>query len=100
MQVSGCKAEGFEVSFVERKAACGPEQLEKTMNKKLKSSALMLGVVLLMSAPAFARTHGGQPSPAPGTSSGAAPEVDPSLALAGLTFLSGSLVVLRSRRRK
>jgi len=29
-----------------------------------------------------------------------APEVDPSLALSGLTLLGGTLTVLRSRRRK
>jgi len=67
------------------------------MNSKWKSSALVLGLVLLLSAPAFARHHD---DPPPGGSSGAAPEVDPSLAIAGISFLAGSLAVLRSRLRK
>jgi hypothetical protein len=77
------------------------------MNGKWKSSALVLGMVLLMSAPAFARGHQGgnppnppTPSPTWGGGSGAAPEVDPSLAVAGISFLAGSLAVLRSRRNK
>jgi hypothetical protein len=68
------------------------------MNKMWKSSTLVLGLVLLLSTPAFAR-HKDPPPPPPG-SSGAAPEVDPGLAIAGISFLSGSLVVLRSRLRK
>lgn len=66
---------------------------EKTMNKKWMPSVLMLGLVLLVSAPAYAHgRHGG--------GGGSAPEVDPSLAVAGISFLAGSLVVLRSRLRK
>jgi len=61
------------------------------MTTKWKSSALVLGLALLLSAPAFAHDHQG---------GGAAPEVDPSLAVAGISFLAGSLVVLRSRLRK
>jgi len=62
------------------------------MNKILKSSVMVLGLVLLMAAPAYAHgRHGG---------GGSAPEVDPSLAIAGISFLAGSLVVLRSRLRK
>jgi hypothetical protein len=91
------------------------------MNKKWKSAALVLGLVLSLSASAHAtsqpdgafRWHPA-PSPTPpsspwlptspgprtpGGSSGAAPEVDPSLAIAGISFLAGSLAVLRSRRR-
>jgi len=64
----------------------------ETMNKILKSSVMVLGLVLLMAAPAYAHgRHGG---------GGSAPEVDPSLAIAGISFLAGSLVVLRSRLRK
>jgi hypothetical protein len=66
------------------------------MNSKWKFSALVLGMVLLLSAPAFARHHDEPPS----GNNGAAPEVDPSLAIAGISFLTGSLVVLRSRLRK
>jgi hypothetical protein len=69
------------------------------MNKKWKSSAFVLGLVLMLSAPAFARSHGGSIPPT-GGSSGAAPEVDPGLAIAGISFLAGSLAVLRSRQRK
>jgi hypothetical protein len=79
---------------VKRKDGAYPKQLEKPMNIiKWKSSALVLGLVLLLSAPAFAHDH-------QGGGSGAAPEVDPSLAVAGISFLAGSLVVLRSRLRK
>jgi LPXTG-motif cell wall-anchored protein len=67
------------------------------MNTKWKSSTLVLALVLVLSAPAFAR-H--KDPPAPPGNSGTAPEVDPSLAIAGISFLGGSLVVLRSRRRK
>jgi hypothetical protein len=76
-----------------------PESLETTMNNKWKSSALVLGLALLLSAPAFAHDHHGG-NPPPGGNSGAAPEVDPSLAVAGISFLAGSLAVLRSRLRK
>jgi hypothetical protein len=69
------------------------------MNSKWKFSALVLGLVLLLSSPAFAHDHHGGPPPS-GGSSGAAPEVDPSLAIAGISFLTGSLAVLRSRLRK
>ena len=67
---------------------------EKTMNKKWMPSVLMLGLILLVSAPAYAHGRHG------GGGSGSAPEVDPSLAVAGISFLAGSLVVLRSRLRK
>ena len=73
------------------------------MNTKWKFSSLVLGLVLLLSSPAFARDHHGPPPPHGGPgggSSGAAPEVDPSLAIAGISFLTGSLAVLRSRLRK
>jgi hypothetical protein len=73
------------------------------MITKWQSSALVLGLALSLGTPAFALNrdvdvpapdhhgHGG---------GGAAPEVDPSLAVGGISFLAGSLVVLRSRLRK
>jgi hypothetical protein len=75
------------------------------MNIKWKSSALVLGLALAMGAPAFAMDHhSGGPTPGHGSnhwrSCGAAPEVDPSLGFAGISFLTGSLAVLRSRLRK
>jgi hypothetical protein len=41
--------------------------------------------------------HGREPGPNRGN---VAPEVDPSLAIGGLTLLGGTLTVIRSRRRK
>ena len=67
------------------------------MNQKLKSSALVLGVVLMLGVPAYAHGNRGGCNPGGGMS---APEVDPSLAIGGISFLAGSLVVLRSRLRK
>jgi hypothetical protein len=69
------------------------------MKTKWMFSALMLVAMLSMGAPAFAHGRGGGGGN-PGGPSGAAPEVDPSLAVAGVSFLTGTLVVLRSRRRK
>jgi hypothetical protein len=57
------------------------------MKNILKYSFLVFGVVLYFSASAHAM---GFPTP----------EVDPSLAVGGLLFLAGTLVVLRSRLRK
>jgi hypothetical protein len=76
------------------------------MHTKLKSSALVLGLALAMGAPAFATNGHYHSGPAPVQSHnqwrpcGAAPEVDPSLGFAGISFLTGSLAVLRSRLRK
>jgi hypothetical protein len=72
------------------------------MIAKWKSSTLVLGMVLALSSPAFAHRPWGPPPPpnSPATPTGAAPEVDPSLAIAGISFLAGSLAVLRSRLRK
>jgi hypothetical protein len=75
------------------------------MNIKLKPSAMVLGLALVASAPAFASDHrsgGSTPTPQHNgwRSCGAAPEVDPSLGFAGIAFLTGSLAVLRSRLRK
>jgi hypothetical protein len=63
------------------------------MNINWKSSALVLGMALLTSVPAFAWGH-------KGGGGGSVPEVDSSLAIAGISFLAGSLAVLRSRLRK
>ncbi|MGA2537834.1 MAG: hypothetical protein ABSF53_17595 [Terracidiphilus sp.] len=72
------------------------------MNIKLKPAAMVLGMALITSAPAFASDHHSTPTPQHNQwrSCGAAPEVDPSLGFAGITFLAGSLAVLRSRLRK
>lgn len=70
------------------------------MNMKWKSSALVLGAVLLLSASAFAHDDHLRYPPKPKPPPPRAPEVDPSLAIAGISFLTGSLVVLRSRLRK
>jgi hypothetical protein len=73
------------------------------MMTKWQSSTLVLGLALSLGTPAFALDcdvcapppdHHGH------SGGGAAPEVDPSLAVAGISFLAGSLVVLRSRLRK
>jgi LPXTG-motif cell wall-anchored protein len=75
------------------------------MKKLLTLSAIAVALVLSSSTHAFAASLDNHPvsqGPAPKTPSrGAlAPEVDPSLALSGLTLLGGSLTVLRMRRRK
>jgi hypothetical protein len=64
------------------------------MNINWKSSALVLGMALLTSVPAFAWGHH------TGGGGSSVPEVDSSLAIAGISFLAGSLAVLRSRLRK
>jgi hypothetical protein len=73
------------------------------MMTKWKSSALVLGLALSLGMPAFALDRAVS-APAPDRvghgGGGAAPEVDPSLAVGGISFLAGSLVVLRSRLRK
>jgi len=94
----GKKPHDWRVLVLHEDGACS-QQLEKTMKMKWKFSAFVLGLVLMLSAPAFARSHGGSLQPS-GGSSGAAPEVDPGLAIAGISFLTGSLAVLRSRLRK
>lgn len=74
------------------------------MNINWKSSVIVLGLALATGAPAFALNHSGGSAPSGGSnhwrSCGAAPEVDPSLGFAGISFLTGSLAVLRSRLRK
>lgn len=78
------------------------------MKNLLKYS--LLALALALSTNAFAQNGGwgngggnggwnpppGQPPP----NNNVAPEVDPSLALSGITLLGGALTVLRSRRRK
>jgi hypothetical protein len=73
------------------------------MIAKWQSSALVLGLALSLGTPAFAldRDVNVPPPDLHGSrGGGAAPEVDPSLAVGGISFLAGSLVVLRSRLRK
>jgi hypothetical protein len=65
------------------------------MNNALKLSMLAFALVLLLSPTAHAQERGKPLAP-----SNVAPEVDPSLALCGLTFLGGTLTVMRFRRRK
>jgi hypothetical protein len=68
------------------------------MKNSLKLLMLAFALVLLVGPTAHASEGRGKlPAQAP---SNVAPEVDPSLALCGLTFLGGTLTVLRSRRRK
>jgi LPXTG-motif cell wall-anchored protein len=77
--------------------------------KYLKLSLLAFALVLSLSPRAHA--FGGHnysppppppppPPPSPRSPAKTAPEVDPSLALGGLTLLGGTLTVLRSRRKK
>jgi len=84
-----------------RARGAGHKPLENTMMTKWQSSALVLGLALSLGTPAFALDRAIVPTPDHhGHSGGAAPEVDPSLAVGGISFLAGSLVVLRSRLRK
>ena len=66
------------------------------MKTALKSSLLALALAVTMSPMAQAKHHDPQPNDPPNT----APEVDPSMAFAGLALLGGTLTVLRSRRSK
>jgi LPXTG-motif cell wall-anchored protein len=70
------------------------------MKTALKSSlpALALAVAVSPMAQAHDR-HDHDPKP-PCDPPNTAPEVDPSMAFAGLTLLGGTLTVLRSRRSK
>ncbi len=71
----------------------------------MKYSVLALALSLSVSAKAHAhgddRHHPPPPPPPPSKCGGdrVAPEVDPSLAMGGLTLLGGTLTVLRARRR-
>jgi len=55
----------------------------------LMNTLVVLGFALSACVPAMAFTH-------PGTT----PEIDPSLAISGLTLLVGSLAVMRVKRSK
>ena len=63
---------------------------------KMMQKHLLLALLLLLTAVPMAHAHKTPPKPEPKT----APEVDPALALSGLTLLAGSLVVARARRSK
>jgi hypothetical protein len=69
-----------------------------TLKKLLKYSLLGLTLTAAASSAAFADPwkHHDPPKPEPRN----APEVDPSLAISGLSLLGGTLVVLRTQRRK
>jgi LPXTG-motif cell wall-anchored protein len=58
------------------------------MKSLMKSALVILGIALCTSSAAYAH------------SSGYGPEIDPSLAVGGLTLLAGTLAVLRVRRKK
>jgi len=73
------------------------------MKMLLRYSFLALGLALGASTAAHADPSWWQPSPNPtpnNPSPSEAPEVDPSLALSGLSLVAGTLVVMRSRARK
>lgn len=58
----------------------------------LRYALLMLGFAILLCASAPAALGGPRPPKQP--------EIDPSLAISGITLLVGSLAVLRGRRKK
>jgi hypothetical protein len=74
------------------------------MQTILKYSFLVL--VLTLAAVPLAYAHGRgfggspKPTPTPVVPTHTAPELDPSLAIGGLTLLAGSLAVVRARRSK
>jgi hypothetical protein len=78
------------------------------LRNHLRFAVLTLVVALVASTAAFAGHGGPPPPPPPPPQHGPpppqpgkpAPEVDPSLALAGISFLAGTLAVVRSRFRK
>jgi hypothetical protein len=57
------------------------------MKSLLKSALVMLGIALCTSTAAYAGP-------------GLAPEIDPNMAVCGLTLLAGTLAVSRIRRKK
>jgi LPXTG-motif cell wall-anchored protein len=61
------------------------------MKSRLKSALVILCFVLGTCTVSHAMVFGGRP---------ARPEIDPSLAISGITLLVGSLAVLRVRRKK
>ncbi len=71
------------------------------MKTALKSSLFALTLALALSPMAQAHDDHGHHGPKPPCDPpNTAPEVDPSMAFAGLTLLGGTLTVLRSRRSK
>ena len=62
------------------------------MNTFFKRSILALVLAATASTAALARDHRHEPKQAP--------EVDPNLAIGGVTLLAGALTVLRARRSK
>ncbi len=72
------------------------------MKTLLKYSLLVLVLALTSSTRAHADGWWWNPPPPdpPPPCNNVAPEVDPSLAIGGLTLLAGTLTVLRSRRRR
>jgi hypothetical protein len=67
------------------------------MMKTLKYSALTLALALGSSTLALAHDHHRDPDN-PGNN--VAPEIDPGVAFGSLSLLGGTLMVVRSRRRK
>ncbi|RXS93033.1 hypothetical protein [Silvibacterium dinghuense] len=67
------------------------------MKRFLKPSLLALGLMLGASTAAHADPPWWQ-NPQPPTPT--APEIDPGLAVSGITLLAGTLTVFRARRRK
>ena len=65
------------------------------MKIAFKYSLLVLALTLGSSIAAHAHYKEGRPQTPP-----PAPEVDPSLAISGITLLAGTLTVARARRRK
>jgi LPXTG-motif cell wall-anchored protein len=71
------------------------------MKTALKSSLLALALAVAASPMAQAHDKDKHHDPKPPCDPpNTAPEVDPSMAFAGLTLLGGTLTVLRSRRSK
>ena len=73
------------------------------MTKLLKYSLFALALPLGTSTLAVAHEHHDPRPTAPrngcGTNDNTAPEVDPSLAIGGITLLGGTIAVARARRR-
>lgn len=69
---------------------------ERDMKKFFKPSLLVLGLALGAVSAAHADPSYWHKTPPPAT----APEVDPGMAVSGITLLAGTLTVLRARRRK
>jgi hypothetical protein len=65
-----------------------------------KYAVLTLFVAFGISTIASADPQGPIPCNNPGCKTASAPEVDPALAISGLTLLAGSLTVMRMRRKK